>query len=180
MAIDPNSIQWDEPATSSPATSALKPVQPTRSEHPARKYTGGDGSALSYVKQGVRSGLQGTTLGWSDEIGAGLGALGYKAGEAVGLLPESGQSIPELYSDMQKQSSDEQKQFNADYPAASIIGEVGGGLVPAIASGGGTMGAQTLGQIAKQGAMQGAGYGAVYGAGTADQGIGNSADAYIF
>jgi len=140
----------------------------------------GDGSAASYLKQGTRSGLQGTTLGWSDEIGAAIAAPLYKAGEKVGLLPETNQPVfvseegnPSLYSQMQAQSDAEQKQFSKDYPAADIAGQVGGGLIPAALTGGGTVGAQTLTQLAGRGALQGAGYGAAYGAGSAEQGIGN-------
>lgn len=140
----------------------------------------GDGSAASYLKQGTRSGLQGTTLGWSDEIGAAIAAPLYKAGEKVGLLPETNQPVfvsedgnPSLYSQMQAQSDAEQKQFAKDYPVADIAGQVGGGLIPAALTGGQTVTAQTIPQLIKAGAVQGAKYGAAYGAGSAEQGFEN-------
>jgi len=140
----------------------------------------GDGSAASYIKQGTRSGLQGATLGWSDEIGAAVAAPIYKAGEMVGLLPETNQPVfvseegnPSLYSQMQGRSDAEQKQFAKDYPVADIAGQVGGGLIPAALTGGQTVAAQTLPQLAKQGAIQGAKYGGAYGAGTSEQGFTN-------
>lgn len=140
----------------------------------------GDGSAASYLKQGTRSGLQGTTLGWSDEIGAAIAAPIYKAGEMVGLLPETNQPVfvsedgnPSLYSQMQAQSDAEQKQFAKDYPAADMVGQISGGLIPAALTGGQTVTAQTIPQLIKAGAVQGAKYGAAYGAGSAEQGFEN-------
>lgn len=182
-------MQAQQPATESAPVSESAMVQPDPVA-PARvnklvlpekaPRLSGDGSAASYLKQGTRSGLQGTTLGWSDEIGAAIAAPLYKAGEKVGLLPETNQPVfvseegnPSLYSQMQAQSDAEQKQFSKDYPAADIAGQVGGGLIPAALTGGGTVGAQTLTQLAGRGALQGAGYGAAYGAGSAEQGIGN-------
>ncbi len=119
----------------------------------------------------ARSTLQGGTFGFSDELGAGIAAAAAKAAQAVGAIPGD-ETYMQIYSQMQKQVSDQQKAFGQAHPGIDIPAQLVGGL----ATGGGAMkGATTLPQIMGRGALTGAGYGAAYGAGTADQGLGNRA-----
>lgn len=125
----------------------------------------------------TRSGLQGVSLGFSDEIAAGISAPLYKAGEMAGILPKSGAPVfmddkdqESLYTQMQKARSQQQKQFAQEHPVVSGTAEVAGALVPALMTGGSSLGTQTLAQTAKTGAKIGAVQGGIYGAGTADPG----------
>jgi len=62
----------DQPAA--PVIAEVKPKLslPTRGEHPAKAYT--QPATPSYGRGAAMSGLQGATLGFSDEVGALFGA----------------------------------------------------------------------------------------------------------
>ena len=148
------------------------------------------------IRDSVRSMLQGATLGFSDELGTGAAALAATGVGNVKNMLGMQQTNPELgqvYSEMQKQVSDEQNQFRSERPALAAATEIAGGVIPAIASGGTTAASTTLPAVASEvgtvgnvlntaraayqaanpvvkGVLTGVGTGALYGAGTAEQG----------
>lgn len=109
----------------------------------------------------VRAGLQGATLGFSDELAGGIAGLG-------ALLP-GGRSPREAYTEERDRIRSGLKEFRGEHPIASTALELAGGIVPAIATGGGSLPA-TLGTGAKvlQAAKAGAKFGGLYGAGKAE------------
>lgn len=123
------------------------------------------------VKRGAqRSALQGATLGAGDEIAAGLTAAAYKTGEALGLLPESGQSLSEIYTDQAQREREALKQYREREPGKAFAYELGGGLLTGGAGASrlaGTKGIASLSPV-KQAATIGAAEGATYGALSAD------------
>lgn len=160
-----------EPATSATATSALKPVQPTRSEHPARKY--------STALEATRSGLRGLTMGASDVLGAGVAA------GAAAMSPNV--EFGDAYRDIKTELSADRDVFREQEPALALGTELGGAIIPAIATFGASApatgtalvpaGIRAAGTTAKtiapsvlKGAALGAGQGGVYGASQADVG----------
>lgn len=115
----------------------------------------------------TRSVLQGTTLGFSDEIGSAIASAAAKAAQSVGAIPGDA-TYMQIYEQIQKDVSDQQKRFAQDHPVIDVAAQVVGGLP---VGGAAFKGAKTLPQIAKAGAKSGALMGAAYGAGTADQGL---------
>jgi hypothetical protein len=102
--------------------------------------------------QRLRTAAQGLTFGYGDEIEAGVRAL-------------SGADYKETLGDVRGKIND----YKDAYPIESTAYEVGGALVPAIATAPFTMGASvpaTLGRIAAIGATEGA----LYGSGIATEG----------
>lgn len=133
----------------------------------------------SYGRETIRSLLRGATVGLSDVLGAGGGALGYKALETVGAVPESGQSIGDLYAEMKTKQAEQRDAFREENPKTAIGAEIAGAVAPALL----TMGASTpattaavakpaasLGMRTLQGAGIGAAQGGIYGASQADVG----------
>lgn len=115
----------------------------------------------------TRSALQGATFGFSDEIGSAIAAAAAKAAQAVGAVPGDS-TYMQIYEEMQRDVSGQQKQFAEDHPLVDIGAQIVGGA--GIGSGA-FKGATTLPQIIKAGMTSGAKYGAAYGAGTAEQGL---------
>jgi hypothetical protein len=109
----------------------------------------------------LRSMGQGATLGFSDEIAGGVGALAAKA---------SGDKAPigQIYGDIRESIAGRQKEFAQEHPVADVAAQIVGGLP---VGGAAFKGATTLPQIAKAGAKSGAIMGGAYGAGTAEQGL---------
>jgi len=115
-----------------------------------------DSEGYSRPIEAARSGLRGATIGLSDVLGAAGGAGGYKALEAVGLVPDSGQSYKELYAEMKKNQSSTRDKYREDYPVESVATEIGGAVLPAIATAGGSILPQvttTGGRVALGGAV---------------------------
>ena len=118
------------------------------------------------VQRGGRTAaLQGATLGAGDEIAAGLTAGVYKAGEALGLLPESGQTLGEIYQDQVGRERERLEQFREQSPGKAFASEMAGGLLTGGAAASrlaGTRALKALTPLARAGAI-GATEGAVYG-----------------
>lgn len=120
----------------------------------------------SYLGGLAQEGLQGATLGWSDEIQAILGSLGLKAygalmGErALGPNPITGESmgVGDLYDMSMADQKQDMDQFRTENPKAAIAANIATGLA--------TGGAMLKGGQAALGAVRGA-LGAQTGARTA-------------
>jgi hypothetical protein len=108
----------------------------------------------------LRAAGQGLTLGFSDELAGGAGAL---------LAKAAGDKAPmaDLYRDIRGSVSERQKEFKEAHPVASTVAEIAGGLP---LGGAAFKGATTLPQVAKAGAKMGGIMGGAYGAGTAEEG----------
>ena len=115
------------------------------------------------IRDPARAALQGITMGFADEAGAGLAAAGAK-------LAGSNEPIGDIYRGMKQQEEGEQKQFSQDHPAIATGAEIAGAIVPAVLTAGAATAPQTLMQAAKTGAKIGGLQGAAYGAGTAETG----------
>lgn len=129
----------------------------------------------SVGREAVRSLLRGATVGVSDVLGAAGGAGGYKVLEAVGAVPESGQSFGDLYSEMKGKQAEQRDVFREEQPVLAYGSEIAGAVVPAIATLGASAPATTaqtagLGARVLKGAGIGAAQGGVYGASEADVG----------
>lgn len=135
------------------------------------------------VRETVRSVLRGGTLGLSDVAGAGIAAGVGSAAQALGLIPDSeaqlaeslGKTPESAYASVKNQIGTERDEFRDTNPALAYGGEVAGAVIPAILSGGtslGLSGAKTAGLTATalKGAGMGATQGAVYGAAQAEAG----------
>ena len=115
-----------------------------------------------------RAALQGTTLGFADEIGSGVAALGAKGAQMAGLIPGD-ESLGDIYRGMQSQVDSEQRQFQKENPKTALALELAGSA-PLAAFGGSAAAGKTLGQTALKGAAIGSAYGGTYGVGTAKEG----------
>ena len=119
-------------------------------------------SFLETIQQGANKVAQGVTLGFMDEIGAGLDAA---------LLGKDYDERLALYRG-------QERAFEADNPMASMALEVGGAVLsPATKLGAGLIakGGTTAARMGK-GAAVGGGYGGVYGFGTGEGGAQNRAE----
>lgn len=130
-------------------------------------------SGIEKVRQTAISGLRGFTLGVSDTLGAAGTAAGYKLAEKTGLVPESNQSMGQIYDETREKIASERDAFRDEYPAAAYSAEIGGAIAPILLSGGAIGAAKATqgaaGLIGKSMAV-GAGQGALYGATQADVG----------
>lgn len=159
----------DDPMpTQAPSKPSL--VLPQKGEHPARKYN----TAL----ETARSGLRGLTLGASDVIGAGIAA------GAASMSPDV--EFGDAYTDIKTDLSADRDAFREQEPSLALGSEIGGAVIPAIATLGtsapatGTAlvpyGVKTAGTAVKsapsvmKGIGLGAAQGGVYGASQADVG----------
>lgn len=112
-----------------------------------------------------RAALQGATFGAGDEIAAGLTAAAYKTGEALGLLPESGQSLGEIYREQAGREREQLGRFREQNPGQAFAAELAGGLLTGGAGASrlaGTRAAQALTPMARAAAIGGT-EGAIYG-----------------
>lgn len=112
-----------------------------------------------------RAALQGATFGAGDELTAALTAGAYKTGEALGLLPESGQSVGDIYSEQMQREQERLEQFREQSPGQAFAAEMAGGLLTGAAGAGRLFGSQALSglsPVAKT-ALAGGIEGAVYG-----------------
>lgn len=151
---------WVAKNPDDPRTAAILAKLQGGSNKPTPEHEPGIIEALA------RGAEQGLTFGFGDEINAALEAT-LKGGQGDWL-------------DRYRTSRDQSRAlFNAAeeaHPAASIAGNIVGGLVPAFFSGGATAAASGaeaaasvgLKEAAKQGLKMGAGYGALSGLGTTD------------
>ncbi|MFT4046962.1 MAG: hypothetical protein QM661_09730 [Solimonas sp.] len=121
----------------------------------------------------AREATEGATFGWGDEIGLGGAALAAKAAQKLGVAPDTGQSLGEIYDDMRSHYDSERKQFSDEHPVASTAANIAGGVATGGLGGAGIIGkAAQAGKLATAGALAGTGAveGALAGAGNADEG----------
>ncbi|MFK3971119.1 lytic transglycosylase [Pseudomonas sp. NPDC087358] len=114
----------------------------------------------------VRGVGDGTTFGLQDEILAGLDA----AVQPLISIPENGSAAStfgERYDENVANQRALLKAGQEQNPIASAAGNLAGGVIPALATGGGSASASLAGTIGK-GAAVGAGYGGLYGFGSAE------------
>lgn len=119
-----------------------------------------------------RAALQGATFGAGDELAAALTAGAYKAGEAVGILPESGESISEIYESQAGRERETLKKYREQEPGKAFAAELAGGLLTGgsgAAKLAGLKGVQALSPL-KQAAVIGGTEGAIYGGLSGDPG----------
>lgn len=147
----------DAPANTPGLASATKREEPvpfdTTEKDPAEGLLSQVGSSLKANLIGAR---QGVTLGFNDEMTAGLRA----AGDWLG-----GKPLGESYKTRVAAERALLDQTREKNPAAMLAGEIGGAV--AFPAGAATKATTTLGAMA-QGAKAGAGFGAVAGVGNAD------------
>lgn len=126
--------------------SAIKDMQAPASDAPSR------GSILDPLAQGL-------TLGFSDEIGAGVvGAVDWMKGEEFG----------KGYDDTLKTLRDNLASYQEAHPVLSTAAEIGGSLPSMLIPGMGEMEGATWGLRALRAAKAGGILGGAYGAGTSD------------
>lgn len=172
-------VQRQQSASAMPPAAASE----QRPESSAPWYDGAFSDTKDKVGAGtaaIRGVGDGITFGFQDEILAGLDA----AVQPLISKPENGSS-----ADTWSQRYDENvanqrallKTGQEQHPVTSTVGAVVGGIAPAIASGGMSLGAsatgaaarQTTGRAMLQGAGVGAVYGGAYGLGSAEGDIGD-------
>ena len=101
--------------------------------------------------------LEGATLGWSDEFGAGMAA--------AGLSAATDETYDEAYSRLKAAYDARQKDFAKRQPAAAMGAEFAGAVVSPVSKiGAAGKAASTLGSMVGRGVAEGA----VYGAGKAE------------
>lgn len=119
----------------------------------------------------AREAIQGATFEFGDEIGLGAAALAAKGAQKVGLAPDTGESIGEIYRDMRGAYGAEREQFREENPgtavAANLAGALGTGGAGAVR--GMTALAPRIGTMGAAATVGGAQAGA-YGAGAAEPG----------
>lgn len=117
-----------------------------------QSFAGGAGQSL----------LQGATLGFADELQAGVAA--------ATAYPFADESFSKLYNDARQSFRDENQAFKQEHPIASTGLELAGGLATGgLAGGGKTLAAKTGAEAVKQGIKTGAVVGTAAGAGYADE-----------
>jgi len=146
---------------------------------------------ISKTETALRAGLQGATLGFADEAAGAIGAvvkspldslMQYIPGTSQATdkdLREQGftgavdqKSILDQYKESRDLVRADNKASEEANPNTYLAGEIAGGVLPALASGGGTAlaaaGKTGLKQLAKQGAKEGLKFGAAQAAGISE------------
>ncbi len=154
------------PDTNHSWLSAFTPVEqaaPSSAEpKPAAPAAPNIGAGETFVR-GVGDGA---TFGFQDEIIAGLDA----AVQPLISVPENGSAAPTFGERYDENIANQRAMLKAGQdqnPIASAAGNLVGGIVPALATGGGSATASLATNVAK-GAAVGAGYGGLYGLGSAE------------
>lgn len=124
--------------------------------------------------------MQGMTLGWDDEINAGM-ATPLKVG--ADLIQGRGFDPGRAYNEELDRFRDTDKTTTALNPIAATVGEVGGGLLTAGGVGSAglslTSGAKSIPGLLARGIPEGAAYGGAYSAGKDEGDIGSKARAGV-
>ena len=119
----------------------------------------------SYLGGTAFKALQGALMGFADEAGGGIGAVG----QALTDKDKSLSDVPELYTNIRDQIRNYEKTFDAENPGTAIAAELLGGVAPALFTGGASalanIGKVGLGQSIKAGAKSGLIQGAASGLG---------------
>src|SRR6478609_10088113 len=130
----------------------FEPQKPVASGKTAAKVADEAGGDVAMGT--IRSGLQGGTLGFSEEIGAGIAAAAAKAAQAVGATPGD-KTYMEIYRQMRDSEAAKQKQFETKHPVIAGVAELAGSLPVGGAAIKGAGAAPALFELAKQGLKQG-------------------------
>ena len=110
--------------------------------------------------------FQGATLGFGDEMEAGLlSMLGHFKGDAQQLMGPEGTPDTTSYAELLDALRGQSARAGEEYPITSLLGELGGALATGGAGGVAAAGGKTLGQAIPRLIGAGAGEGAVAGAG---------------
>jgi hypothetical protein len=143
----------------------------SRAEGAAASAIPGDeamsGGGLEAALIGAR---QGVTLGFGDEINAGVRAAGDWVGGKLGMSEPT--SIGDAYDTRLKHERDLLRQTRSENPASTTVGEIAGGVM--LPAGGAASGANLMAQVGR-GAIAGAAGGAAYGFGEGEGGLANRA-----
>lgn len=171
-AADPWAQFPDAPAGTAAAPAADPWAQFPDAPKPAPE------TSMDYSEGIARSGAQGATFGFGDELAAALGSAGNKAVRALGITHTlDGGDIPvRTYDDILAEVRGKDKQFRGEHPYVSLGAEVAGGLgtmaVPARA----VAAAPALLTRVGRASAAGAGIGATSGFGNAEGGLENRAE----
>jgi hypothetical protein len=111
----------------------------------------GDNDASQTFKDAMRGVAQGASLGFADELAGGAEALGDTLSGKTDL-----ENFMDAYRKHRDESRDLYKQAQERSPNAFLVGNIAGGVAPALLSGGGTAGAEGLMAALKTGAAAGA------------------------
>lgn len=156
----------------------LRALVPATTQTSAPLDGAAGGSGWSYQRPDVgmaegvtRSGLQGQSLGFGDEIVAGLAAT------AAPLVNDnlgdffSGEDWSRRYDTFLARERAENQQFKTDNPKTALAAEITGGVLTGAGAGGAAVsGAKTTAQMAGRGAAVGAALGGVTGFGEGEGG----------
>jgi hypothetical protein len=134
----------------------------------AAEYQGEPQSAMGYAEGLAQSVAQGTTLGFGDEIAAGMGSL-FGLGPYIG-----GKGYREILDEVRGRG----EKFATENPKTALAAELAGGVIVPVGGAGAALKAGStiakatrtgkVGQLASSGAIIGAPYGAAYELGTAE------------
>ncbi len=124
----------------------------------------------------VRAAGQGASMGWSDEAGVGLAALGAKGAQ---LFNDDETSLGDIYDQMKGTTDSKRKAYEEANPGEALALNLGGGLLTGGIGAAKTMASQgfkNAGKLGKTLRLMGLGgaEGAVAGAGASGQGLGES------
>lgn len=110
---------------------------------------------------GLDAWAQGVLQGWSDEVRG--------AAQSMTADPRDAEMTRQYET---ARSRENLRKYREDHPVLSTALEIGGAMLPAVATGGASLGGQgaSLGMRALTGGVSGAAQGALYGAGAADDG----------
>lgn len=112
----------------------------------------------------LRGAVQEGTFGLADELGAGVSALTSS--------PKDIKSLVESYKASRDKTRKENKELEEMFPKSYLAGQVAGGVIPAVMTGGAGVAAQAAKQggkaLAKLGAKTGLAYGAAQGVGRSE------------
>lgn len=116
-----------------------------------------------------RKATKGLTLGWGDEIGGGIAALG-----VVGTTDKTLSDLPQVYGEIMDRMAAQESSYEADHPVEATLAEVAGGVGTGVAGGlkfaGSKLGQKALANAPMWASAAGVGAaeGGIYGAGESE------------
>lgn len=126
----------------------------------------GDRQEIGTGQGAIRSGFQGATFGFGDEIVGGLAGAARAAGNVLQGQPANLGGEVERFTEQERGRIE---QFREESPVTSAVSEIGGAVASGLAAPA-VRGAQALSPTARA-AATGAASGAAFGAGTAEGGL---------
>lgn len=143
-------------ATAAPASPVATSVEPTKKS-----------PEISVADAAVNKTFTGLLGNYWDEIGAGIDAAIKPVTGDFGNPGSNADTFSQRYDENLATNRAALKAASDQHPVVSVAGEIAGGIVPALLTGGAAAPA-SLGGAVVRGAATGAGYGAVYGSGGAE------------